>query len=393
MPPKQTYLIEIRVLGRMKYDVINLINSIGRKFRIQMPKTVPHITVMGAFDAPEEHEGRLIADFIEACSEAGKMDYETEEYGTFPENGALFLTIKKNLELEAFRLGLREKLQKYCNLCYWDFNPDFMFHTTIATRVDRYELDDMLNYAKQCRPLAYKAPVLRIALLKDGRVLTEYDFILERPISMDNLDDVSESKAGIMKYYSEQNESDQANQRIFFVSDLHLGDTAQINTCSRPFRNTDTMNNVLISNWNAEITDKDTVFFLGDLATFDADIKEYDDWLHQLNGKITIVRGDNDMVNTEDTSFLQSIEVEICGKHFYITHNPLSIPESIKNNPDVWIIHGHTQNRMMEEYPYINHETRTVNVSVDVTSYRPTQLEEIVKAIDGVHFTEPFTCS
>ena len=52
---------------------------------------------------------------------------------------------------------------------------------------------------------------------------------------------------------------------IFYTSDLHLGHANIIRHCNRPFASAEEMDEVLIENWNAKVTNADTIHILGDL--------------------------------------------------------------------------------------------------------------------------------
>ena len=42
-----------------------------------------------------------------------------------------------------------------------------------------------------------------------------------------------------------------------------------------------------------------------------------------------------------------------------------------------WIVHGHYHNNDLEQFPFINFGDRRVNVSCELTRYRPVSLETI----------------
>lgn len=54
--------------------------------------------------------------------------------------------------------------------------------------------------------------------------------------------------------------------KIFVSSDIHFGHNNIIRYCSRPFENSNEMDNALIERWNARVSNDDTVYFLGDFA-------------------------------------------------------------------------------------------------------------------------------
>jgi len=167
--------------------------------------------------------------------------------------------------------------------------------------------------------------------------------------------------------------------RVYIVSDLHLGHANIIRYCERPFSNVGEMNATLIRNWNAVIGNKDTVYFLGDLA-FGRNATDF--WLSQLNGNITFIKGNHD--RSKSIPFLDHAVVQRDGMQFYLVHHPYRAPKDWSD----WTVHGHVHNNNPVLYPFINREKRTVNASIEMTGYRPISLDDIVKEIRAEGTTE-----
>ena len=193
--------------------------------------------------------------------------------------------------------------------------------------------------------------------------------------------------------YEEYDNSRIKPNRTFVTSDLHLGHYNIIEYCNRPFRRLDEMNNTLINNWNSQVKAKDTVFFLGDLA-FGKHSKT-DDWIDQLNGNIIFFKGNHDASQT--IQFFTSAIVTFGDIPFYLTHDPYSVPQTWRG----WIIHGHHHNNIPDKYPFIHYRLKTVNVSVELTTYAPVDINIILtrihadreaRAVREAHFvqSQPF---
>ena len=147
---------------------------------------------------------------------------------------------------------------------------------------------------------------------------------------------------------------------IYLISDLHLDHGNIIKYCNRPFRSRKEMNRVLINNWNSVVSGTDTVYFLGDLS-----LGRPTRWINRLNGNIIFIRGNHDRFGH------RSAEIEHDGRRFLLTHNP-GRAEYVG-----WVIHGHVHNNR----PFIDGNERRVNVSCDVTGYRPISIEEITSEV------------
>lgn len=85
-----------------------------------------------------------------------------------------------------------------------------------------------------------------------------------------------------------------ADVNIFFTSDTHFGHINILNFCERPFKDTDEMDEVIITNWNNKVGKNDIVFHLGDFAF--ATNKRWQELIHRLNGKIILVLGNHKII-------------------------------------------------------------------------------------------------
>jgi len=366
-----SYLIEIRMFGKAKYDIRELILDTGKQFNVQIPRRpVPHITLVGPFDT--KYENGLIKDFESVCRNVDLIGYVVDGIGVFVDNGVVYLDVHPSEELIIFRRGLRDKLFNNCYLAKWDFIEDFKFHTTIVNKVDQEKIRKIERRIKHNKRYSHK--MLRATLLKNGRILAEYDFLLRRMLNRSEALD-REILAETMRLLSKRHESknteiDQPlNNRIFVISDLHLGHYNIIRYCNRPFNSLNDMNNTLINNWNSTISKHDTVYFLGDLAYGKNSSTDY--WLKRLNGNIIFFRGNHDA--SDNIRFIDSKIVTFESTKFFLTHNPADVP----SNWNGWIIHGHAHNNM----PMINYQNKSINVSVEVTNYKPVDIRTILRLI------------
>ncbi|MBP2132728.1 calcineurin-like phosphoesterase family protein [Methanomicrobium sp. W14] len=198
-------------------------------------------------------------------------------------------------------------------------------------------------------------------------------------------DDAARKKAfekyRILKGYhaevnSDKKKEEENKSKIYLCSDLHLGHTGIISSAARPFikNDTKTMDNVLISNWNNTIGNKDSVIFTGDL-TYGQESKSAQKCLDRLNGNIIFVKGNHDTVKC---SVYDNYELRYKGYSFFFIHDPKKAPENYKG----WIVHGHTHNSRMNKFPFIDFEKRHVNISCELTKYCPIEIDKLVKILD-----------
>jgi calcineurin-like phosphoesterase family protein len=225
-------------------------------------------------------------------------------------------------------------------------------------------------------------PVLspRILLFRDGCRWMEYDLPSRRWLNPDEAagkKEWEETLAGMRRATgSELAEPAYSPEReVFVIGDLHLGHHAIIRYCARPFPewDGDTMDEVLIANWNHTVRPGDRVFYLGDLSynRSGAVLRNYRD---RLNGRITFIRGNH------DTGMPDAVEHDLLryqGEEILFVHNPKKAPDGFAG----WIVHGHTHNSDLRRSPFVDTGRRRINVSAEVIGYRPVSLSSIFARI------------
>ncbi|MFH1827889.1 MAG: 2'-5' RNA ligase family protein, partial [Nanoarchaeota archaeon] len=97
-----------------------LIWEINRKFHL-FPKyrPVPHVSLAGPFTTNDSR--RLVSDFKSLCEKQDLMNFTVEGFGTFENNGVVFININPDKKLDEFRWELSKTLQPYCNLRQYDY--------------------------------------------------------------------------------------------------------------------------------------------------------------------------------------------------------------------------------------------------------------------------------
>jgi calcineurin-like phosphoesterase family protein len=149
------------------------------------------------------------------------------------------------------------------------------------------------------------------------------------------------------------------------TSDLHLGHYNIIEYCNRPFKSLEEMDEVLIRNWNNWILPRDKVFYLGDLAR-----RNQGQYLSRLKGRIVRVNGNHDGAPGHRWLIVKGYDVAAA-----LIHNPADAYEITE--PYDWLVHGHVHNNA----PFLDVERRRINVSVDVTDFKPVPLDYVLRAL------------
>lgn len=337
------YLIEFRFHGKAKFEIKKLIFNINKKYKLRTKRTVPHITLVGPFTTNDEK--KLISEFNDFCSNHTLMDFEINGFDNFEDNKVIYLNIKPSEELEKFRWGLSKRLQSFCNLKSYDYDESFVFHSTIALKIPYQKYIGINEYVKKTK-IKFKHKLIRVTLLKNGLILREYDFLLNKSLSRKE----AKSKNVYNKTMNLFNNTPIYNTpkslnlidkimsffkkpKIFITSDLHLGHRNIIKYCNRPFSNIKEMNHVLVRNWNEIISNRDTVYFLGDLSY--GKNTSTDCWYKKLNENIIFIKGNHDISNT--INLYENYILEYKRISFYLCH----VPEDVPSNWNGWIISGH----------------------------------------------------
>lgn len=180
------YLVEFRVQGYAKRYSKELIYSISRKFRVRgmtRKHAVPHITLYGPFNT--RNERTVISKFHYVCAKYNRILFSFEGFNYFnnPNGKVIYLDIEPSQELINFRYELSQILQ---NFTYTNSVEDkkgkdgFKFHSTLAFKdIDR-NFNEIWDYVNSKDKPHIKQTLLRVALLKNSKILCEYDFIQRR---------------------------------------------------------------------------------------------------------------------------------------------------------------------------------------------------------------------
>ncbi len=181
---------------------------------------------------------------------------------------------------------------------------------------------------------------------------------------------------------------------FWFTSDHHFGHANIIKYCNRPFRDTNEMNEAMVTAWNRVVELDDLVYYLGDFAMNAELVSKI---APRLNGKKIIIPGNHDRCWKEkDTSgrwhthyleagfdsIMQEMRIEIGGESVLLNHLPYrnEVDPSQKYfaerpvDDGGWLIHGHVHQRWQVT-------GKQINVSVEVWNFEPANLKSIADII------------
>jgi 2'-5' RNA ligase len=178
------YLIDIRLMGSVKHQIYYLSNHLAEKFNLGNKRVIPHITLAGPFSTTDEQ--KLVNDFTRICTNQKKIPkYEVGGYGFFDDSKVVFVTITPDDNLKQFRYQLARAFLPYCSLRNYDLDSAdrFRFHATLAMKLDWLTFQRIKWYFRKQENVIYRHHPIRATLLRNTRILCEYDFIQERMLS------------------------------------------------------------------------------------------------------------------------------------------------------------------------------------------------------------------
>ena len=153
-----------------------------------------------------------------------------------------------------------------------------------------------------------------------------------------------------------------------------------IRLCNRPFATIEEMDETLIRNWNAKVTNGDTVYILGDLL-FRSE-KPAEEYLKQLKGKKHLIIGNHDRdwvkkCNLKD--FFESVNnlhfISDGKRQMTLCHYPMmSWPHMTRCYMVFGHIHGNTD---ADYWPLIRENDLMLNAGADVNGFAPVTFEEM----------------
>ena len=178
------YLIDIRMMGSVKQQISALSHHLDETFHLGNKLVVPHITLAGPFST--ENEERLVEDFTRVCTDqAGVPKYEVGGYGFFDETRVVFVTITPDETLKQFRYELARAILPYCTVRDYDRDSaeEFRFHATLAMKLDWLTFRRIKWYFRAQEPVVYRHHPIRATLLRNSKIVCEYDFVQQRMLT------------------------------------------------------------------------------------------------------------------------------------------------------------------------------------------------------------------
>jgi calcineurin-like phosphoesterase family protein len=298
------------------------------------------------------------------------------------EDRVIFVKVNPSEELKNLRLELSERLYKFCNTTKFDRDEKFTFHATLVLKDIQRKFDRIWDYVQTWRIPEMEQYILRITIIKNQKILAEYDLLQKKLLNRTESLDKEIFKKTLKKLEkktdsTERNFHDVSHDKIYFFSDTHFDHKNIIKYCNRPFNSTQEMNQTLVRNWCDVVSSNDVVFFLGDMS-YGRDRRHIDYWLGKLEGNISYIRGNHDTDIINRANVINShYGIKYNDYKFLLMHDPRR-----PNDYDGWIIHGDKHNNSLKDHPFINQKNKTVNVCAELVEYTPLDIDRMITLIE-----------
>jgi hypothetical protein len=181
---------EVRIMGSMKHEIRTITYDVRRNCHLRGKKPIPHISIVSSPTpySPRQYEKKLISDFISICSKYPITELQFDGFGKFlnsGDNNVAIIKVKPSKELYKLRWDMICRLRNYCQLApTFDSKQDYYKpHITIAMNLNQNQLSRVMAYlGRRSKPRNHHY-MARATLLKNGRILREYDFFLRRSLT------------------------------------------------------------------------------------------------------------------------------------------------------------------------------------------------------------------
>lgn len=182
---KNHYLIEFRFHGYAKKYLKNLIFEVSKRFRVRgvtRKRVVPHISLYGPFTTI--YEKKMVSEVISAVKNYNLIPFKLKGFNHFDKK-VIYVDIVPSDELKKLRIDIAQRLlpitkHEKDKIRKIDSVHDFGFHGTIAFKDIGQKFDRIWDYLKEKEEANINQYLLRVSIIKNQRILYEYDLIQKK---------------------------------------------------------------------------------------------------------------------------------------------------------------------------------------------------------------------
>lgn len=163
------------------------------------------------------------------------------------------------------------------------------------------------------------------------------------------------------------------DKKYYFSSDYHIDHFNVIRFDKRPFTTVEQMNEVIIANHNAIVTNEDDFYFLGDFS-FNMQRAEY--YLQRFNGNKFFIRGNHDKDNMiklyeKHSTYLGELkEIVIQEQRITLCHYAMKVWN--QSHRLAWHLYGHSHLSLPDDP-----NSLSFDVGIMGNNYKPYSFEDV----------------
>lgn len=189
---------------------------------------------------------------------------------------------------------------------------------------------------------------------------------------------------------------------IYITGDYHLMHNNILRLCNRPFPNIETHDLEIISRNNEVVSNKDTIWDLGDISYRSSSLEKLVDYLNQLNGKRKLLLGNHDTAIRKAykkgllDKLIKSGKLEVIGGESAINDPSLIVAKFLNEFGHKFVLshyayrtwphafrgtihlYGHSHGNLPPHYA-------SFDVGVDSNNFRPWSLNDILKHVEELN--------
>ena len=170
-------------------------------------------------------------------------------------------------------------------------------------------------------------------------------------------------------------------EKVWFMSDLHLGHDKEFVWGKRGFKSVNEMNETIIKNIKAVVGENDYFYILGDLVLCPPEEAKY--WLAQIPGKVHVIVGNHDTDTRiglyDELGFIWSFANRMrYGKyHFFLSHYQTLTANTGEDKLTLAHIniYGHTH----QDWTWCTDQPFSFCVCPEAHANRPIEIKEIIE--------------
>ncbi len=172
----------------------------------------------------------------------------------------------------------------------------------------------------------------------------------------------------------------------YYISDTHFNHANIMKFCpnTRLFESADKMNEFMIEEWNSVVTDKDTVYHLGDFCFGrGTDLAVAQNIFDKLNGYKNLILGNHDEYGRKCNwqSVMPYRKIKEGEDQLVLFHYPIESWDRMYHGS--YHLHGHVHSGELTTNGHMRYMKNRIDIGVDNIGYKPLTFAQIKEICDA----------